>query len=270
MMKPLALALVGCGAIGGAVLDRLRTEPRLRIVGVVARSAGHPASAATLARLGIAAPVVAALADLPERAELLLECAGHLALAEHVVPALRAGVPCIAVSVGALAADGMAAALESAAQAGSARLELIAGAIGAIDALAAAREGGLDEVVYTGSKPATSWAGTVAEQGLDLANLSQPTVIFEGSARDAARAYPKNANVAATVALAGLGLDDTRAQLVADPHATANVHRVQARGAFGRFDFTIEGRPLPDNPKTSALTAWSATHARSWVRVTVR
>ena len=252
---------MGCGAIGGAVLERLRAAPAVRLVGVVARAPGHPATAATLRRLGLDLPVVGAIEELDLRPDLCLECAGHAALADHVIPALRDGIPCIATSVGALAADGMAARLEAAAGEGGAWLELIAGAIGAIDALAAAREGGLDEVVYCGSKPPAGWAGTAAEREFDLARLREPTVIFDGTAREAASAFPKNANVAATVALAGLGLDRTRARLVADPLATANVHQLQVRGAFGRFEFKIEGRPLPGNPKSSALTAWSAVRA---------
>jgi aspartate dehydrogenase len=260
-MKPLGLVLVGCGAIGGAVLERLRSVQAVQLVGVVARIAGDAASVARLRRLGLDVPVVGAIHELGMRPDLCLECASHSALATHVVPALRGGISCIVTSVGALAAEALAEQLEAAAAEGGVRVELIAGAIGAIDALAAAREGGLDEVVYTGRKPAASWAGTEAERRFDLGRLHDATVIFEGSAREAAAAYPKNANVAATVALAGLGLDRTRALLVADPHATANVHRLQARGAFGRFDFTIEGRALPDNPRSSALAAWSAVRA---------
>ena len=100
-----------------------------------------------------------------------------------------------------------------------------------------------------------------AEDAIDLDDLQDPAVHFSGTAREAALRYPKNANVAATVALAGPGLDETDVELVADPTITENIHEVEVEGAFGRMQFRIEGRPLPGSPKSSALTAMSIVAA---------
>lgn len=249
------IALVGCGAIGTSVLELLRGDPALKVVAIVVPAEGIATAqkVAPDAQVGSAVPA--------DGIDLVVETAGHAAIEEHVLPALARGTPCVVASVGALSATGFAEKLEAAAVAGRTQVQLIPGAIGGIDALAAARIGGLDSVRYTGRKPPQAWKGTPAEQGRNLDTLAHETVIFEGSAREAALLYPKNANVAATVSLAGLGLDQTLVRLIADPATTENVHTVEAEGAFGSFALTMRNKPLAANPKTSALTVYSAVRA---------
>ncbi|WP_406622528.1 aspartate dehydrogenase [Acidovorax sp. SDU_ACID1] len=253
------IALIGCGAIGTALLELVKDDAGLHVAAIVVPAEGAGAARAVAERLGLRAQVVQAVPA--QGIDLVVEAAGHAAIEQHVLPALRRGVPCIVASVGALSAPGLPEQLEAAARAGRTQAQLIAGAIGAIDALAAARIGGLDVVRYTGRKPPHAWKGTPAEHGRDLDALTAETVIFEGTAREAAAQYPKNANVAATVSLAGLGLDRTTVRLIADPAVAENVHQVEAAGAFGRFELTMRNQPLAANPKTSALTVFSAVRA---------
>ena len=116
----------------------------------------------------------------------------------------------------------------------------------------------MEQVTYVGRKPPAGWRGSPAEQKLDLEALTTGAQThFQGTAREAALAYPKNANVAAAVALAGIGFDKTTVRLIADADVSANIHEVQAKGDFGNFTFQINGQSLPDNPRSSALAAMS-------------
>lgn len=265
------VTLIGLGAVASAALPLLREDPALRVDRVVVRPGRVQAAEAALQALGCGDIDAVDRVDWsnlgqrargdPARPDLVVECAGHAALESHLVPALAAGIPCALVSVGALSAPGMVERLEQAARAGGTQVRLLSGAIGAIDALAAAQVGGLDEVRYCARKPPRAWKGTAAEAICDLLSITQATPIFEGTAREAAARFPKNANVAATVALAGLGLDATRVTLIADPSVDHNVHELQAEGAFGSLALTMRGRPLAANPSTSALTVFRVVRA---------
>ncbi len=200
---------------------------------------------------------VAKVSDLPDDIEHMVDCAGHQALVAHAPEVLGRGLDLTTVSLGALADQHLYSVLTAAAVQGGARLHLATGAIGALDCLRAASVGGLQRVMYTGRKPPRGWKGSPAEAVLNLEQLDEATTHFEGAASRAAIDYPKNANVAAAVALAGIGFDDTQVRLIADPRIDENIHQIEAVGAFGSFSFEIRGKSLPDNPRSSALAAMS-------------
>lgn len=196
----------------------------------------------------------AVLADKPQ---LIAECASHSAVREYGVLILSAGIDLLVVSIGALADDHLRTEMEKAASGGGSRIVLPSGAIGAIDALGAARLSGLELVVYTGRKPPKAWLGTAAARFVELNTLREPAIFYEGDARTAALEFPMNANVTATLALAGIGFDRTSVRLVADPTITQNIHEFAVRAACGDFTIRLEGRPSSANPKSSLLAGYS-------------
>ena len=248
------IAIIGSGAIGEAVAGYLADHESIAI-GVAVVEPGMESRGQDI--YGQRVEVVANFADANTAVDLAVDCAGHPALRQHGEAVLSHGVNLVTVSSGALADAALFDRLAAAATRGGSQLRVVSGAIGALDALSAAGVGSLKKVTYRGRKPPRGWRGSPAETRLDLDALAEATPHFRGSARNAALEYPKNANVAASVALAGIGFDKTVVELIADPAATRNVHEIEAEGDFGRFEFRIEGASLPDNPRSSAITAMS-------------
>ena len=260
----MTVGLIGQGAIAQHVAQGLDRRVAQLVLALV-RPGRDGAAQAALGRVRTATTVPDGLPDV------MLDCAGHQGLAQHGPAILRAGVPVITVSLGALADAGLAAELTAAATAGDTRLILCSGAIGGLDTLRAARMGRLTRVTYEGRKPPAGWRGSRAEEVLDLsAPLRHEVVHFDGDARQAALLYPKNANVAAAVALAGLGFERTQVRLIADPDAAGNTHQITASGDFGEMRLAITGQTLPGNPRSSALAAMSILAALADLRAPVR
>jgi aspartate dehydrogenase len=192
---------------------------------------------------------------------VVVEAAGHSAVRDCGAPVLRTGADLYVLSAGSLVDEGLAAALRSAAEASGASLLIPAGAVAGLDGLLALRASGLESVSFTSTKPPRAWRGTEAERRHDLEAIAVPTVIFEGSAREAAGRYPKNANLAATIAFAGLGLDLTHVRLIADPAAAGNSSQIEARSSTTIMSLTMKNVQIDGNPKTSAITGFSVIAA---------
>jgi len=250
------IVLIGWGAIARTAA-RLLEGSDLQIVAVAVRDASTP-------RPDL--PSDAALITSPHelaavRPDIVAEAASRESVGPWGHAALGASAHFIVSSVSALADEDLLDSLRRAAVDNRRQVHIQVGALGGIDALSAARLIGLDSVEHRIVKPPTAWRGTPAESLCDLDSLAGPHTFFSASAADAASAFPKNANVAMTTALAGIGPHDTQISLVADPDATTNCHEVTAIGAFGQLDVTISNAPLPENPKTSAMAALSLVRA---------
>jgi aspartate dehydrogenase len=247
------VALVGLGAIGFQVAHRLdRGIPGLQLIAVAARDLNS-------ARLRVAGftkpPIISGIEDLGV-ADIIVEAAGASVLPAVVDVAIRHQRTVVACSVGALLQQKE---LVDKAAAHGVRIIVPSGALGGLDAVSAASEGNVASVVISSRKPPSGLAGApfVVENKIDLAVITEPLCLFRGSAREAAKGFPANLNVAAALALAGIGPDRTQVEIWADPHIERNIHSVQVVSDSVRMSITLEGMPSPANPRTSQLTSLS-------------
>lgn len=248
------LGLIGHGNIARALLGLLDRD-RIPDVVVLCRPGAMPEVGST------GQQYVTSLEDLVAQApDLVVECAGHGAVADYGPALLGQGVDLIVASLGALADPELEKALSKAARTGGGRLIRPSGAIGGLDMLETLARAGPVTVAYTGTKPPRAWAGSLAEAVLDLDNVQSATAFFTGTAREAAQRFPKNANVVAALALTGVGFDAVQVTLVADPGAGGNRHCYRVTSALGQAQFEVEA-PASGNARTSLTTVYSLLNA---------
>jgi len=229
MKRPLRLAVLGGGTIARLVLQNVKggALPGTEIVALAGRSAGSKGAA--LAREFGIPHVVGREALLAHRPAVVLEAASHDAVRDHLVALLEKSVSVVVLSAGALADDALKVAAERAAAASGALLYVPSGGIGGLDALKAACAAGVDEVSIQVAKPPVAWKAIpyVERQSIDLDRLERAHTLFEGPAREGVPHFPQNVNIAAVLALAGVGLDRTRLVVVADPALKLNTHTIR-------------------------------------------
>jgi len=250
----LKVAVGGLGTIGLPVARALDSGIHgLELVAVSARD--RDKAARNMADFANPVPVLG-LAELADQADIVVESAPAAVFAEVAEAAVAAGRILVTVSCGALL-DRMDL-VERARETG-ARIVIPTGALLGLDAVRAAAEGTILSVRMVTRKPPASLAGApyLAEQGIDLEGLSEARKIFEGTAREGARGFPANVNVAAALSLAGVGPDETRLEIWADPAQTRNAHKIVIEAEAARFEMQIENVPSEENPRTGKLTPLS-------------
>ena len=265
------VALLGGGTIGRLVLERARRGDLhgIEIVALAGRGATSPA-AALAGEFGVRYVTGGALVAL--RPDTVVEAASHVAVQEHLVALLEAGINVIVLSAGALVDDALCRRAEEAARRSGALLYVPSGGIGGLDVLKTACIAGVDTVTIQVAKPPAAWKGIayVEQRGFQLEGLTAPVTLFEGQARAGVPHFPQNVNIAAVLALAGIGWDRTSLRVVADPALRLNTHTIHVAGRSGRFSVVLENVPSPENPKTSWLACYSALAALKALESRVR
>jgi aspartate dehydrogenase len=192
--------------------------------------------------------------------EVVVEAAGHAALAQYAERTLRGGRDMLAVSVGALADDELFSSIRRAAEESKRKLLIPSGALSGLDGISAGAVGAIDEVTLVVRKPPAAWKGTPAEAVASRAT-DVPILFYEGMAREATKAFPLNVNVLAALSLAGIGFDRTNVKMYVDPTVKHNTFELVSRGEFGELRLELKNRPYPANPKTGHLVVMSLIKA---------
>src|SRR5919204_669612 len=248
------VAIVGLGAIGQTVVRALAggAVPGVVLSGVAVRD---PAKGqATLRSFGIDVPICE-IGRLPEIADYVVECAPAAVFDQVVRPLLVAGKRVIVLSVGAILSHPD---LIDLARTRGGQIIVPTGALLGLDAVCAAAEGKIESVTMVTRKPIAGLLGApyLIENNIDISKLTDAKLIFRGSAREAAKGFPANLNVAVALSLAGIGPDKTMLEIWADPTVTRNIHRIVVKSDSSSIDMTIENIPS-ENPKTGRITALS-------------
>jgi len=231
------VGLIGCGAIGTLIAEAV--ERRLVMCDELVLY-DYDLEKAALLKSALHFPTTVVL-NLDEMLKLqptvIVEAASQQAAREYVPRIVKKGIDLIVMSTGAL--------LQLPPQGG--RVHVPSGAIGGLDALSGAALAGIDEVVLTSRKN---------PRALEMDN-HEAQLVYEGYAEEAAARFPREMNVAATLALT-VKPARVKVQVISDPAVERNTHEISVKWRFGEMQLRFANDPHPENPRTSALAAWSA------------
>ncbi len=231
------VGIIGCGAIGTLIAEAVERKLVACDELILYDYDGEKAEKLK-SSLRFPVTVVASLDEMLRlKPKVIVEAASQQAAREYVNRILAEGIDLIVMSTGALLGLNVQ----------SSRLHVPSGAIGGLDALSSAALAGIDEVVLVSRKN---------PRAFDM-NNKEPKVVYEGSAEEAARLYPREMNVAATLALT-VKPAKVKVQVVSDPAVQRNTHEFKVKWRFGEMFLRFANDPHPENPRTSALAAWSA------------
>jgi aspartate dehydrogenase len=253
----LHVGIAGLGAVGLDVARRLLAGvPGLTLTAIAVRDAEK--AKRVLPQAGGDVPICS-FAELADRCDVVVEGLPPALFREIALPVIEKGKIFMPLSVAQLLQhDDL---VERAKKTG-ARIVVPTGALLGLDAVRAAAEGTINSVTMVTRKPPAGLEGAphLVHNGISVAGLTEAKKVFDGTAREGARGFPANVNVAAALSLAGVGPDRTRLEIWADPGVTRNTHTIKVDADTMRFSMTIENVPS-ENPRTGRNVAPSTVAA---------
>jgi aspartate dehydrogenase len=255
------------GTIGFAVARRIDAGlPGIVLEAVAARDEGKARQRLAVLKRPVD---VVPFAMLAERSDVVVEAMPARVFAELAREVIARGKVLVALTVAALLEHPEL--IDQAAET-EARIVVPSGALLGLDGVRAAAHGKIASVCLVTRKPPAGLAGApyLVERGISLEGLAEPLKVFDGTAREGARGFPANVNVAAALSLAGIGADRTRLEIWADPTVVRNTHQIEVESDSGRFSIKIEGIPSEENPRTGKLTAQSVIDTLVGLNATLR
>ncbi|MEA2054242.1 MAG: aspartate dehydrogenase [Candidatus Thermoplasmatota archaeon] len=243
-MDSIKLGIIGCGAVGSDVAmaaDNMEEICKIYLYDIKKEKAE---------KLGkkLKKGVAEDFNNFLGKVDIVFEAASQEAIRQYAEKVIDAGKDLIIMSIGSLFDDTLRKRLERKAKEKKCKIYLPSGAVCGIDGIKAARADDIDEVTLVTTKSPSSLGR----------ELEKRTILFDGSAREAVKKFPRNINVAACLSIAGIGFDETRVKIVADPVVKCNSHKILAHGKFGRLRAEVENLPNPNNPGSSYLASLSA------------
>ncbi len=235
--KTKTVGLIGCGAIGSLIAQAI--EKKIVNCDKLVLFDYQKNKAADLkASIDFPTTIVKNLeAMLHLNPSVIIEAASQKAANDYIKPITTKDIHLIIMSSGAL--------IDMNYQ--SKKIHVPSGAIGGLDAISSAALTQISEVILTTKKN---------PKAFDMDN-TQPKIIYEGNAEDAAKLYPKSMNVASTLSFI-VKPTKVQVQLISDPTTNRNTHEIKIKWQFGQMLLRFSNDPHPENPRTSALAAWSA------------
>ncbi len=255
------VGIIGCGAIGSSIAEAIDEGVVQGIELLVLFDQIVEKAEALSSQLKKRAKAVKTFEELMSSGlDFVIEAASQRAVRDYAIEVLDREADLMIMSAGALLEEGLWEEIKRTCEKKGRRIFIPSGAIAGIDGLRAAKLDLIHDVVLITKKSpkALSGAPFFDKASMKPEDIHEERLLFEGNAVDAVELFPANVNVAATLALAGIGGSKTKVRVVADPKLDINIHEIEVRGSFGSMKVIMENLPHPENPKTSHIAVLSA------------
>ncbi|CAB3289346.1 putative L-aspartate dehydrogenase [Methanocaldococcus lauensis] len=249
------IGIVGCGVIGSFISKKVvdGTIKNAKIIAVYDRNLEKSKKLSELT----GAKICKSIDELVnEDLDLVVECASVKAVEEVATKSLINNKDVLIMSVGALVDKDLFLKLKNLAKKIGRKIYIPSGAIGGLDAIKALRLGEIYKVVLKTVKPIKALEDSLKNLGYDISSIKNSIVVFEGDVFEAIKKFPMNINVSVTLSI--VSEYPAKVVIVADPNAKLNRHEILVESSIGKLKVCVENVPFEENPKTSALAAYSA------------